>query len=165
MPRLRREAEPLKMTSVMSPPRRLLADCSPRAHLMASTTLLLPLPLGPMIPVRPSAKSKKVLSANDLKPTSSRRLSIRAPQTGTRREGPVLLCVAGVSFATPATQTNSHPHGTQFEDAPSGRLDQRLASPARRLGNSPRPCFPLPRPTSANSSRLAGCGRASNLAG
>src|SRR5262245_45066453 len=73
---LRRVAEPLKMTSVISPPRRLRADCSPSTQRTASTTLDLPDPLGPMIPVTPSAKSNSVLSANDLKPTSSRRLSM-----------------------------------------------------------------------------------------
>src|SRR5262245_7071180 len=81
MPRLLREEEPLKMTSAISPPRRLLADCSPNIHRTASTTLLLPEPLGPTTPVTPDAKSKRVLSANDLKPTSSRRLSMADQKT------------------------------------------------------------------------------------
>src|SRR4051812_42558678 len=81
MPRLLRDDEPLKMTSAISPPRRLLADCSPRIHRTASTTLLLPEPFGPTTPVTPGEKSKRVLSANDLKPTSSRRLSIRSQRT------------------------------------------------------------------------------------
>src|SRR5215212_7182020 len=87
MPRLLRDDEPLKMTSAISPPRRLLADCSPRIHRTASTTLLLPEPFGPTTPVTPGAKSKRVLSANDLKPMSSRRLSI-----GERRVGRSGMC-------------------------------------------------------------------------
>src|SRR5438067_8787154 len=76
MPRLLREVEPLKMTSAISPPRRLLADCSPRAHLTASTTLLLPEPLGPTTAVRPGGNAKAVLSAKLLNPTSSKRFSM-----------------------------------------------------------------------------------------
>ncbi len=71
-----REPEPLKMTSAISLPRRLLALCSPRTHLMASTTLLLPEPLGPTMAVMPGGKSKRVLSAKLLKPTSSSALSM-----------------------------------------------------------------------------------------
>ena len=68
------------MTSAISPPRRLLALCSPRIQRTASTMLLLPEPLGPTMAVMPSPKSKTVLSAKLLKPTSSRRLSIRTPR-------------------------------------------------------------------------------------
>ena len=46
------------MTSAISPPRRLLALCSPRIQRTASTMLLLPEPLGPTMPVMPSPKSK-----------------------------------------------------------------------------------------------------------
>src|SRR5690348_14860484 len=76
MPRLRRDAEPLKMTSAISPPRRLLALCSPRTQRTASTIFDFPDPFGPTMPVTPGANSNVVLSANDLKPTSSRRLSM-----------------------------------------------------------------------------------------
>src|SRR6185436_11323637 len=82
MPRLLRELDPLKMTSAISPPRRLLADCSPRIHRTASTTLLLPDPFGPTTAVIPGAKSNRVLSANDLNPTSSRRLSMGFRKVG-----------------------------------------------------------------------------------
>jgi hypothetical protein len=78
-PKLRREAEPLKITSAISPPRRLLALCSPRVQRTASTMFDLPLPFGPTMAVMPSPKSKVVLSAKLLKPTSSRRLSMNAP--------------------------------------------------------------------------------------
>src|SRR6516162_6866134 len=81
-PRLRRDEEPLKMTSAISPPRKLLADCSPRIQRTASTTLDLPEPFGPTMAVTPSPKSKVVLSAKLLKPTSSRRLSMRVPRGG-----------------------------------------------------------------------------------
>src|SRR6201997_697688 len=85
-PRLRRDVEPLKMTSAISPPRRLLALCSPRIQRTASTMLLLPEPLGPTTAVMPSPKVKVVLSAKLLNPIKSRRLSIRPPQgcTGDR---------------------------------------------------------------------------------
>ena len=43
----RRVGEPLKMTSAISLPRRLLTLCSPSTHLMASTTFDLPEPFGP----------------------------------------------------------------------------------------------------------------------
>src|SRR5882672_5620450 len=81
MPRLLRELEPLKITSAISPPRSDLADCSPRIQRTASTTLLLPDPFGPTMPVTPGEKSNRVLSAKDLKPTSSRRLSMEGRRT------------------------------------------------------------------------------------
>src|SRR5262249_32870634 len=75
-PTLRREEEPLKMTSAISPPRRLLADCSPRIQRTASTMLDLPEPFGPTIAVMPGANSIVVLSAKLLKPISSRLFSM-----------------------------------------------------------------------------------------
>ena len=63
-----RPSAPLKMTSVISAPRRLFARWSPRTHLSASTTFDLPHPLGPTIPVSEESKSNSVRSANDLKP-------------------------------------------------------------------------------------------------
>ena len=74
---------PLKMTSDMSLPRRLLALCSPSTHLMASTMFDLPDPLGPTITVIPGGNSNRVLSAKLLKPTSSSALSMNeASQPG-----------------------------------------------------------------------------------
>src|SRR5207247_7760810 len=64
---------PLKMTSSIRSPRRLLALCSPMTHVMASATLLLPHPLGPTIAVTPLSKASSDLSENDLKPLISRR--------------------------------------------------------------------------------------------
>ena len=43
-------------------------DCSPNTHLTASTTLDLPLPLGPTIPLILGPKFISVLSAKDLNP-------------------------------------------------------------------------------------------------
>src|SRR5689334_23303010 len=63
-----RAVEPLKITSIIAPPRRLLADCSPRTHLMASTTLDLPHPFGPTMPTIGLSKTISVRSAKDLKP-------------------------------------------------------------------------------------------------
>src|SRR5919202_984989 len=80
MPKLRRVVDPLKMTSAISPPRKLLALCSPRIQRTASTMLLFPDPLGPTIAVMPSPKENSVLSAKLLKPASSRRLSMPPPQ-------------------------------------------------------------------------------------
>src|SRR5213592_2899203 len=79
-PRLLRAVAPLKMTSAISPPRRLLADCSPSTQRTASTMLDLPLPLGPTMAVTPGGNSKTVLSAKLLKPTNSRRFSMRHPK-------------------------------------------------------------------------------------
>lgn len=63
-----RLAVPAKMTSPIFSPRRLLALCSPSAQRIASVMLLLPLPLGPTMPVSPETNSMVVLSAKDLKP-------------------------------------------------------------------------------------------------
>ena len=51
-----RVAQPLKMTSIISWPRSDLALCEPRTHLMASTTLDLPEPLGPTTIEMPRGK-------------------------------------------------------------------------------------------------------------
>src|SRR5690606_1441885 len=75
-----RVPEPLKMTSAISLPRRLLTLCSPSTHLIASTTFDLPEPLGPTTTVMPGGNSKRVLSAKLLKPMSSRALSIGGQQ-------------------------------------------------------------------------------------
>src|SRR5215471_3085658 len=63
-----RPAEPAKMTSIISLPRRLLLDRSPSTHLIASTMFDLPHPLGPTTPVIASSKVNSVRSANDLNP-------------------------------------------------------------------------------------------------
>src|SRR3989475_10650570 len=68
-----RASLPLKMTSSMRSPRRLLALCSPITHVMASATLLLPHPFGPTIAVTPLSKASSERSENDLKPLISRR--------------------------------------------------------------------------------------------
>src|ERR1700712_1341442 len=69
-----RPAVPAKMTSSILPPRRLFAPCSPRTQAMASTTLLLPDPLGPTTQVRPGSSCSVVDPANDLKPRKVRLL-------------------------------------------------------------------------------------------
>src|SRR4051812_45489252 len=79
-PRLLRAVEPLKITSAISPPRRLLADCSPSTQRTASTMFDLPLPFGPTTAVTPGGNSKTVLSAKLLKPTNSRRFSMAVPK-------------------------------------------------------------------------------------
>src|ERR1700735_5323486 len=62
------------MRSSVFLPRRRVGACSPSTHLIASTTLDLPHPLGPMTAVTPGAKLMLVCSKKDLKPTSSRLL-------------------------------------------------------------------------------------------
>ena len=62
---------PLKITSSIDAPRRLLALCSPRTQEIASEMLLLPQPLGPTMPVTPPWKDSSCLSQKDLKPTIS----------------------------------------------------------------------------------------------
>jgi len=73
MPVAARLSLPAKITSSIERPRRCFALCSPIAQRMASTTLLLPQPLGPTTPVTPSSKEKTTRSANDLNPVISRR--------------------------------------------------------------------------------------------
>src|SRR3982751_1775547 len=68
-----RLSEPLKMTSSMVPPRRLLALCSPSTQVIASERLLLPQPLGPTMAVTPPAKRTSTESTKDLKPEIWRR--------------------------------------------------------------------------------------------
>src|SRR3954463_878992 len=71
IPSAGRESVPEKMTSVISPPRSALADCSPSTQMMASSTLDLPHPLGPTTQVTPRWKLRTVLGAKDLKPMIS----------------------------------------------------------------------------------------------
>src|SRR4029078_9330498 len=85
-----RASLPLKMTSSILSPRRLLALCSPRTHVMASATLLLPHPLGPTIAVTPSSKASADRSENDLNPAISRR-SRRLPRHYYLLRGNVIL--------------------------------------------------------------------------
>src|SRR5699024_6438548 len=66
-----RACVPLKITSSIRFRRKLLDDCSPNTHLIASDRLLLPLPFGPTPAGIASLHSMTVLSANDLKPVIS----------------------------------------------------------------------------------------------
>ena len=59
---------PAKITSSISPPRRLRALLSPIAQRNASTTLDLPQPFGPTMPVSPGRISTFVGSAKLLNP-------------------------------------------------------------------------------------------------
>src|SRR5688500_5372478 len=68
-----RASLPLKMTSSIRSPRRLLALCSPSTHVMASATLLLPQPFGPTMAVTPWSKASSARSGNDLNPLMCRR--------------------------------------------------------------------------------------------
>ena len=79
-----RASLPPKITSSMRSPRRLFALCSPRTHVKASTTLLLPQPLGPTMAVTPLSNVSSDRSGKLLKPAISRRFS---RMTGTSRSG------------------------------------------------------------------------------
>src|SRR5690348_2283054 len=63
------------MTSSILPPLSNRADCSPSTQRTASDTLDLPQPLGPTMAVTPCSKVRVTVSANDLKPDSSSRVS------------------------------------------------------------------------------------------
>src|SRR6476660_6583368 len=67
----------------MRSPRRLFALCSPRTHVIASTTLLLPQPFGPTMAVTPVSKASSDRSGKLLKPAISSRLRRICP---TRRK-------------------------------------------------------------------------------
>jgi hypothetical protein len=67
-----RVSVPLKMMSSIDSARSERADCSPTTHLIASTTLDLPQPLGPSRAEIPSENSTFALSAKLLKPNISR---------------------------------------------------------------------------------------------
>src|SRR5208283_3969245 len=73
MLRAGRAVVPAKMTSSISPPRRLRAEFSPIAQRSASTTFDLPQPFGPTIPVRPGRISTLAGSAKLLNPAMRRR--------------------------------------------------------------------------------------------
>src|SRR5262245_22698343 len=97
MPDGLRAAEPAKITSIISVPRRLLLERSPSTHLIASTTLDLPQPLGPTIPVTAWSKVNSVGSAKLLKPLSvslHRRMK-NQPPCRTGRASPVEGVPAG----------------------------------------------------------------------
>src|SRR5450759_1207400 len=63
------------MTSSISPPRRVLAPCSPITQARASTTFDLPAPFGPTMQVIPGSSCSEVADANDLKPRRVRLLT------------------------------------------------------------------------------------------
>src|SRR6267378_1905759 len=64
-----RSRVPMKITSSMRAPRRLLADCSPKTQEIASEMLDLPQPLGPTMAATPSPWNfSSVRSQKDLKP-------------------------------------------------------------------------------------------------
>src|SRR5258708_4397770 len=69
IPKALRSRVPAKMTSSILPPRRDLADCSPKTQAMASEIFDLPQPFGPTIAARPSPWNlSSVRSQKDLNP-------------------------------------------------------------------------------------------------
>src|SRR5215475_6510325 len=64
-----RSRVPAKITSSIRDPRRVLADCSPKTHEIASEMFDFPQPLGPIIAAMPSPWNlSSVRSQNDLNP-------------------------------------------------------------------------------------------------
>ncbi len=63
-----RAGEPENITSSILDDLTVFAACTPSAHIKASTTLDLPLPLGPTTTVTPGSKTSVTGSAKDLKP-------------------------------------------------------------------------------------------------
>ena len=61
---------PEKITSSIAAPRMAFAELAPITHLIASSKLDFPQPLGPTIPVKPGFIMKSVGSTNDLKPVN-----------------------------------------------------------------------------------------------
>ena len=66
-----RACVPPKITSSIFPPRSVLEDCSPIAHLIASEILDFPEPFGPTIAVTSFSNVILVLSGKDLNPCNS----------------------------------------------------------------------------------------------
>ena len=69
-PNAAREVVPAKMTSSILAERTDVGAWAPRVQATASTTLDLPLPLGPTIAVTPGSNTSVVGSAKDLNPLS-----------------------------------------------------------------------------------------------
>src|SRR5260221_6272222 len=127
---------PLKMTSSMDAPRRLLALCSPRTQEMASEMLLLPQPLGPTMPVTPPLKSSSCRSQKDLNPTISTLSSRMKTPRYCESAGTVTQGIAGVKkfaeIAVPAELTGKRgPRAARIRHAPT---DGGRAAPNGRSG-------------------------------
>ena len=71
-PRAGRSDVPMKMTSSILADRTVRGPCAPSTQATASTTLDLPLPLGPTTTVTPGSNSSTAGSAKDLKPLRER---------------------------------------------------------------------------------------------
>ncbi len=83
MLRLGRAPVPAKITSSISPPRSDFAEASPIAQRSASTTLDLPQPFGPTMPVSPGRISRLATSGKLLKPAMRRRVKFAGKAAGT----------------------------------------------------------------------------------
>ena len=80
-----RSGVPAKMTSSILPPRSVRGPCAPSTQATASTRFDFPEPLGPTTTVTPGSNSRTVLSANDLKPRSVKRLEEHVGGSARRR--------------------------------------------------------------------------------
>ena len=86
--------EPAKITSSARRVRRDRFDCSPSTQRTASAMLLLPDPFGPMTALTPGSKTKRVGSANVLKPCSRSSLSRLTPPPPTPTSEPSAAAAA-----------------------------------------------------------------------
>src|SRR6185312_10186907 len=104
------------MTSSMRGPRRARARCSPRTQRTASDTLDLPHPFGPTMAVTPCSKVRVTVSAKDLKPESSSRVSF---MRAILRWG--CGCAGGGAGRSVVRVLRRHDEG-RHADLPAGRL-------------------------------------------
>ena len=89
-PSAARLAVPAKMTSSILAERTVRGPWAPSTHATASTTLDLPLPLGPTTTVTPGSSSSAVVSAKDLNPlrvSDFRNTSVATLPAARRRAG------------------------------------------------------------------------------
>ena len=123
-----RASLPPKITSSIRSPRRLRALCSPSTHVMASTRLLLPQPLGPTMAVTPRSKASSDRSGKLLNPESSRRCSriLRNP----------LPDPGGFAPADPPTRSLTGPPGSPLRSR--GARPWRALAQARTRRQPPR---------------------------
>ena len=147
IPRGFRESEPLKMTSSMESPRRLLALCSPSTQVMASDRLHLPQPLGPTMAVTPPAKSHldrvdEGLETGDLEPLElqHRRSNTSFGRGRENTRGPILPQWIGV-MGRGGTRCRENQERRPVEGAtrPVGGATRHRHPGRRRRLRRPRP--------------------------
>src|SRR5271163_4145681 len=108
-------------------PRRRVGACSPSTHLIASTTLDLPHPLGPTTAVIPGAKPIVVESRKDLKPSNSRllRRMLSSPPPHHHSQNLIAKYPQRIKSAPPTYRVSGDPQPHQIVDFRRGGLPTR----------------------------------------